>query len=194
GALCGIAGMLPDLDSDSGKPMREVFGATAVAVPLFLFHRMHNAGIPPEGKILLGGILYVAIRFGAAWLLKKMTVHRGMFHSLPAAAIAAEIIYLAPDCSDARARVALAGGVVLGFLSHLVLDEVYRVDAQGLKLRLNKTTGSALKFFSPHIPATLVTWLLLGVLTYLVGIDRGYLEPVHLSIDYPPAKKAADHP
>ena len=27
GGLCGLAGMLPDLDSDSGRPVREIFAS-----------------------------------------------------------------------------------------------------------------------------------------------------------------------
>src|SRR5689334_15545024 len=67
GTLCGVAGMLPDLDSDSGRPVRELFGFTAVAIPLLLTRRLENVGATPEGTILLGAALYLAIRFGIAW-------------------------------------------------------------------------------------------------------------------------------
>jgi hypothetical protein len=185
GALCGVSGMLPDLDSDSGRPVREMFGLTAIAVPLLLSQRMLDAGVPPEGVVLLGGMIYLAIRFGVASVFKHLTVHRGMFHSIPAAIIAAEIVFLAHDCPEALGRLVLAGGTLLGFLSHLVLDELYSVDVRGLKVQLNKAAGSALKLFSQSVPATLGTWALLGFLTYLVAIDKGYLQPIHFSIDYP---------
>ena len=29
--------------------------------------------------------MYLAIRFGIAWILRHYSVHRGMFHSLPTA-------------------------------------------------------------------------------------------------------------
>ena len=32
--LCSIAGILPDVDSDSGKPVKEVMGFAAATVPL----------------------------------------------------------------------------------------------------------------------------------------------------------------
>jgi hypothetical protein len=70
-------------------------------------------------------------------------------------------------------------------LSHLVLDEIYAVDAAGLLLRANKAAGRAFKLFSQSIPATLCTWLVLGALTYLVGIEQGYLKPIRLSFQYP---------
>ena len=185
GALCGISGMLPDLDSDSGRPVRELFSGLAVAVPLLFLRRWEKAGVSPDAMILLAGGTYLAVRFGAAWLFKHLTVHRGMFHSLPAAVIAAEIVYLAHDSPEPHGRLILAGGVLIGFLSHLVLDEIYSVDARGLRIRLNKAAGSALKLASHSVPATLLTWLILTGFTYLVGIESGYMRPVHWSASFP---------
>src|SRR5436309_2258102 len=70
GGVCGVAGMLPDLDSDSGRPVRELFGLTAAVVPLLLFQRLHDAGFSGAQTILAAAGLYVAIRFGGAWLFK----------------------------------------------------------------------------------------------------------------------------
>src|SRR5436190_1634833 len=123
-ATCGIAGMLPDLDSDSGRPVRELFGFTALADPLCLVRRLEHHGVTPEGLILWCVGLYAGIRFGLAWLFKHLTVHRGMFHSLPAALIASEIVFLAHELPDGLVRLALAGAMFLGFTSHLVLDEI----------------------------------------------------------------------
>jgi hypothetical protein len=194
GALCGVAGMLPDLDSDSGKPVREIFGVTAVMVPLLFFRRMDDSGLNMEAKILFAAGMYMAIRFGLTWFFRRLTVHRGMFHSIPAAVIAAQVVFLAHDCHDPFGRLTLAGGVLLGYLSHLVLDEIYAVDASGLLLRANKAAGSAFKFFSRSIPATLCTWLVLGLLTYLIGVEQGYLKPVRFSIEYPQSLKGSQHP
>ena len=180
GALCGFAGMLPDLDSPSGKPVREVFGLAAILVPLLLARRLRRLGLDPEQIVLSAAVLYIFIRFGLAWLLARVSVHRGMFHSIPAALIAAEIVFLMDHGSDSSGRWILAGGMLLGYLSHLVLDELSSVDATGLVPRLNQAAGSALKFFSRSIPATALTWLLLGVLTYCAGVEQGYVRPVDL--------------
>ena len=96
-----------------------------------------------------------------------------MFHSIPAAAIAAEFVFLADNGAPNTARWALAGGVFLGYLSHLLLDEIYSIDARGLKIR--KSAGSALKFISASIGATILTWLLVAGLTYLIGVEQGWL-------------------
>jgi hypothetical protein len=116
-----------------------------------------------------------------------------MFHSVPAAAIAAEIAFLAHDCPEPYGRPMLAGGVLLGFLSHLVLDELYSVNADGLGIRLNKASGSALKLFSRSAPATLATWLLLGSLSYLVAVQQGHLPAFHFDLGYPRSAAAHRH-
>jgi hypothetical protein len=151
-----------------------------------------NAGIGWEGAILVAVGIYLVIRFGAAWLFKHLTVHRGMFHSIPGMLIAAEIVFLVHDCPEPAGKWVLAGGVLLGFFSHLVLDELYSVDISGLRVRLNKAAGSALKLASRSVPATLMAWLLLGALTYLVGINQNYFQPIHLSLKYPPAHRSVD--
>jgi hypothetical protein len=179
GTLCAVSGMLPDLDSASGRPVRELFGALAVGVPLLFLRRWQQTGISPEATILLAAGVYCLIRFGVAWIFKHFTVHRGMFHSVPAAVIAAEVVYLADSWPQAYGRITLAGGALLGFLSHLVLDEASSVDASGFRLRLNKAAGSAVKLASRSIPATLLTWLVLALLTYLVAVENGYAPRIH---------------
>lgn len=184
GGLCGLAGMLPDLDSPSGRPVRELFGITAIAMPLLLAYRLRRSGLEPEQLVLLAAGLYLLIRFGLSWVFKHLTVHRGMFHSIPAMLIAGEAVFLAHDCPDRLGRLTLSGGIMLGFLSHLVLDEIYAVDMNGVMPRFNKAAGSALKFFSQSWLATAACWLLLGGLSYLVAVDLGYASPVHIALPY----------
>ena len=83
--LCGVSGMLPDLDSGPGLPLCECTTFAAAVVPMMLTHRFKHLGFAPETMILAGAAIYLAIRFGGGWLLRHCTVHRGMFHSLPAA-------------------------------------------------------------------------------------------------------------
>jgi hypothetical protein len=63
---------------------------------------------------------------------------------------------------------------MIGFLSHLVLDEICAVDFTGVRPRLNRFAGSALKLASPSWTATLLTYLLLAALAFLAfqGLPR----------------------
>jgi hypothetical protein len=165
--LTTLGGLLPDLDSDSGVPVRELFGVSAAVAPFLLYRRVdalcHQS---TEQTLVVLAAIYLVIRYGLSALFKRFTVHRGMFHSVPALLIAGLATYLAYPSDNPRLRVFLAGAVMLGFLSHLVLDEIYSVDFMGVRVRLNKYAGSAVKFASKSWPATLTAYLLLGLLAW----------------------------
>lgn len=169
--VTAVGGMLPDLDSDSGVPVREMFGLAAAVVPLLFVRRMIHAGASPEGVLAALLFGYVFIRYALSALFKQFTVHRGMFHSVPAMLVAGLCVYLAYHSPDRSVRLLLACGVMAGFLSHLILDEVYSVDWRGVKPKLKSSAGTALKFASPSVPATAVCYLILGGLAYLAYLD-----------------------
>jgi hypothetical protein len=169
--LTTAGGLLPDLDSDSGVPVRELFGLLATVTPFFLYQPLRDRDLSLEQTlaVLLG--VYLLIRYVLSGVFNRLSVHRGMFHSIPGMLIAGLAVYLAYPGRDVRLRAFFAGGVMLGFLSHLVLDELCSVNFMGLHFKLNKYAGSALKFFSPSWPATLLTYLLLGLLGYWAWLD-----------------------
>jgi hypothetical protein len=171
--LTALGGLLPDLDSDSSVPVRELFGLAAAATPILLVRRVMNQGFSTEQTLVILSGVYLLIRYGARTLLGRLTVHRGMFHSIPAMLIAGLVVLLVYHSPEAQVRFYLAGAVMLGFLSHLVLDELYAVDLLGAKLHLSKHAGSPLKFFSPSWPTTLLTYGLLAWLVYRVHLQFG---------------------
>jgi membrane-bound metal-dependent hydrolase YbcI (DUF457 family) len=169
--ITGVGGMLPDLDSASGRPVREMFGLAAVMVPLMLVHRLMQAGVSHEGILAALLIGYLLIRYVVSDVFKRFTVHRGMYHSIPAMLIAGLCVYLAYHSPDRNIRLLLACGVMIGFLSHLILDEIYSVDWRGMKPKLKSSAGSAVKFASPSFFATVTCYLMLGGLLYLAYLD-----------------------
>lgn len=171
--LTSVGGLLPDLDSDAGIAVRELFGAAAAIVPLMLLPRLMGGSLSHEEVICTTVALYLFIRYVAGSLFRRFTVHRGMFHSIPALLIAGLCVYLGYKAPEWQTRAYLAGAVMLGFFSHLLLDEIYSVDLRGVTVRLSKSAGSALKFISPSPVATATTYLLLLILLYLTYLDRG---------------------
>src|SRR5262249_45103268 len=93
--LTAVGGMMPDLDSDSGVPVREMFNLAAVFIPLLFLRRLLSLGLNLEQIFVVLGGLYVLIRFGGSRIFKRLTVHRGMFHSIPAMFIAGAMTFLA---------------------------------------------------------------------------------------------------
>jgi membrane-bound metal-dependent hydrolase YbcI (DUF457 family) len=175
--LCGVSGMLPDIDSGPGRPLREITTFMAAVVPVMLFERFQHLGMSAESIVLAGAGIYAAIRFGLARVLQHLTVHRGMFHSLPAAVIFGEIAFLLTSGDDTVLRWYKAGGVVLGYLSHLLLDEVYSVQWNGLP-RLKKSFGTAVKIFGDSWWPNLSAYAKLAVLTFLVIWEPGLMREV----------------
>ncbi len=186
---------MPDLDSDSGVPVRELFNVGAMVVPLLLVHNLAGHGFTLDQILALFGHMYVAIRFGLSQIFRHLTVHRGIFHSIPAMFIAGLVVFdlhRGPTVGD---RLYLAGGTMLGFLSHLVLDELCSVDFKGKNFILNKYAGSALKLFSPSWVATLTAYALLiwlGLSAYR-EVDRVAPHPLAQLLSKPQTVLRAQH-
>ncbi len=171
GGLCAVSGMLPDLDSDSGVPLRESLAFASAVVPMLAVERLKQAGLAPESIVLAGALIYLLIRFVAGELLRRYTVHRGMFHSIPAMLIFAEFTFLICGDHDLRLRIYKSAGVALGFFSHLLLDELYSIEWRRGRLRLKKSFGTALKLWGKSPWANFTTYLKLAFLTLLILND-----------------------
>jgi membrane-bound metal-dependent hydrolase YbcI (DUF457 family) len=176
GGLCAVSGMLPDLDSGPGIPLKESVAFAAAVVPLLMIHRFQQMGFPTEAIILIGAALYLAIRFGMTWLLQNHSVHRGMFHSLPAALIAGQVAFLAFGAEEPLRRYFIASAVVLGFLTHLVLDEIWAVRMGLFGPKVKKSFGTALKFYGSEAWSNLLTYVLVVVLGALAAGDASWNE------------------
>ena len=129
--LCCIGGILPDIDSGPGIPLREITTFLASVVPTMLITRLLSYNFTQETLILAGAVIYVAIRFGLAHFLRHYTVHRGMFHSFPSMAIFGELTYLLFYGESMFVRLFMVAAVCLGFFIHLLLDEIYSVEWDG---------------------------------------------------------------
>ncbi len=173
--ITAIGGMLPDLDSDSGVPVREMFGLAAAVLPLLLLPRFVHAGMTREAILATMLFGYIFVRYGVSQVFKKLSVHRGMYHSIPAMLIAGLVVYLAYHSPERNLRLLMGVGVMIGFASHLILDEIYSVDFRGAKIVLKSSAGSAVKFSSTSLIATASCYAMLGGLGYLAY--KEYLKP-----------------
>ena len=176
GALCSVAGMLPDLDSDSGIPQREMLSFVSAVVPVMMLPRFQRMGLEPDQIVFATFVIYGLIRFGVGYLFKRFTRHRGMWHSIPAALIAGLVTYLVSLSPEFSVRVFKSWAVVLGFISHLVLDEIYAVDWNGRTIRVKKSFGTALKWFSPRLYPNISVYSKLILLIILAMGDDKLME------------------
>ncbi len=180
GTLCSVAGMLPDLDSESGVPLREMLSFVAVLAPMLMLRRFNNFGWTPETMVFVAVLLYLGIRFGIGSLFRRFTRHRGMWHSIPAALIAGMLTYLLALSPEIEIRAFKGWAVVLGFLSHLLLDEIYSIDLYGRQL-LKSSAGTAMKLYDSRMLPNILSYVAVIGLGYLVLVDRGIVEEFPMS-------------
>jgi hypothetical protein len=75
---------------------------------------------------------------------------------------------------------------MIGFLSHLVLDELSSINFMGFTVKLNKYAGSALKLFSPSWAATATTYVVLVALAFVACLEAGGIDQVREALGMPP--------
>ena len=186
--LCSVAGMLPDLDSDSGIPVRETVCFLSAVIPALMISRFQALGMSAEEIVFASVLIYIGFRFGVGRIFKRYTVHRGMWHSIPAAMIAGLTTYLVSFSPEFGMRIFKAWAVVMGFLTHLILDEMYSVDLRGQAIpRLKKSFGTALKFFSNSPWGNISTYGKLALLIVIVMGDASVMalfdaQPLELKV------------
>src|SRR5688572_2678651 len=145
--LCSVSGMLPDLDSDSGTPVREMSTFAASVIPMLMLPRFEALQWPKESMVLAAAIVYCIIRFGVVEIFKRYTVHRGMWHSIPACVVCGLLTFLIIGDPNLQIRFFKSAAVMLGFFSHLLLDEIWSVNVRVGRLNVKKSFGTAIKFF-----------------------------------------------
>ncbi len=186
GLACSVSGMLPDLDSASGKPAREILCLLAAVVPALMTPRFQQLGLQHEQAVLAIAASYLFIRFVVGAIFRNYTVHRGMWHSIPAAAVAGLVAFILVHGDCLEIRLFKACSVVLGFLCHLVMDEIWSVDVRHGIPRFKNSFGTALKFYTTRsLGANFAAYgKLLALLAFVVcdpylmdqiGVDQGEL-------------------
>ena len=160
---------LPDVDSDSSMPFYLIYGAMSLGTGGLAL--LYALPLTDDWRIVAGvaaGVVF-CMWFVVGMVVKKLTHHRGIFHSLPALAIAAlGTFLLAIEYSYSDTEALLFGGAMaLGYLTHLILDEIYDgITLDGLPFVRSQVLGGSLKMFSRSNAVNVVTYSLLVMLVY----------------------------
>lgn len=171
GLAVTLGAQLPDMDSDSGLPFHITFGSLSlVAAALSGLYAWRQ--YPGDYALI---ITLPLLTLFAVWVIlgsvfKKYTRHRGLMHSIPAAILAALLTFSCATWSDfVDWQAFLLGiGLGLGFLVHLILDEVWAgLNFHGHLFVPNKAFGSALKFASHNHRLTAAVYLAIASLIFI---------------------------
>lgn len=151
--LLGVAGgLLPDIDSDSSTPIRAFFTLLGAVLGFAAGFAFVGQLAPVElGLVWLG--VFLAVRYGVLEIFARFTVHRGLLHSLLAAVfMGMAAVHLSLHWLGIAPQQAWLNGlfITLGYLTHLVLDELYSVNL--LNARVKRSFGTALKPLSLRAP------------------------------------------
>ena len=170
GVMGTIGGVLPDLDSDTGKPLAIIFGAISILLPAILLEKLPiSKHFSPEFLVSYFVISYLIINILICNVIKKMTRHRGIFHSLPFAVLSGELGYLLFLPSGHNLAMLVAIALFSGSLMHLILDELNSLSFRYFIIPSVKSSfGTAIKLKSDSVLATATVYGLVGLTGYMI--------------------------
>jgi hypothetical protein len=171
-----IGGVLPDVDAENSTPLRLVFNALGLVSAFWAVEYGSQLHFSIAELFLLGICAFSLVRYLLLALFLRLTEHRGVFHSLLAAlAFSLATVSASHRLIGSPPTLAWLHGLCLGigYLTHLVLDELFSVDLVGR--RIKRSFGTALK---PIAFNNLKTSLALGLLTLALATTLPDLQPL----------------
>jgi hypothetical protein len=173
-----FSSMLPDIDSNSGIPVQVIFGILSIITMLLVFDYFRvgrSIDLLGAASSLGSGL---CVYFMLQNVFKKMTTHRGVFHSIPMGLIfgLTAVTVLSNYPLSKVTLIILGGSVVVGYLCHLTLDELNSMATTSIfALKPKKSFGTALKLTSCSSLATAVMYVML---CYLIFLNKLFLYDV----------------
>ena len=169
-----VGGILPDVDSDSSRPVRILFSLLGAILPIAAYALWTRRPENPHSLEVLVFVLgtgFILIRYGVSFAFFRITRHRGACHTLPAALICGELVFLLFVNSALWTRLTFALTAAGGYLSHLALDEISSVDIENQRLR--ESAGTAVNLFERSWLANVVLYgLLFGLGALIANQER----------------------
>jgi hypothetical protein len=164
--MAGVLGsVLPDIDLKDSRPSKAMFSGLGIFFSFAVLFSFATKFSIAELWILWLGTL-VLFRYGLHTAFHHLAIHRGIWHSILAAVFSAGatavVFYYVLGRHEGVAW--LAGAFLfLGFITHLILDELYSVDV--MDTRVKASFGTALKLFDRRYP-----YASLGMLAATVAV------------------------
>jgi len=159
-----MGGVTPDVDAEGSTPLRISFEMLSLlGASLFMFSLGSNLSVLELCLVWL--MVFFSLRYGLFHAFHRLTVHRGVFHTIPAAFfcgfLTATIAHRLGGMGALQAWIAGAF-VTFGYLVHLILDEIYSINLYGAQMK--RSFGTAFKIFAPRSPmASLLLYVALFV-------------------------------
>jgi len=181
-ALGTLGGILPDIDANNSIPGRMLFSFFAIVLAfLTLFSRANVYSIVELSILWI--VTYVVVRYIIFQLFAMLTIHRGIFHSILAAIffcfLTTDISYYLFNFNPLNAWVC-GSFVFIGYIIHLILDEIYSVNLIGANIK--RSFGTALKIISANMKTTSLLFLATVLAFSMAPSSKSFVTTV-LSLD-----------
>ncbi len=140
-----LGGLLPDVDSSHSTSIKVGFNVLSLLMTIMLIFVKSSTYSLIEMAIV-STLLFVGIRYAFLEFFRKISKHRGMFHSIPVGIIWGIVVsILSQWFFDLNSLVSWVYGFMItwGYFVHLILDETYSVDLGNR--RMKKSAGTAFK-------------------------------------------------
>lgn len=160
-------GLLPDIDSNNSTPIKLFFNliSAVTAFALIIYWRSY---LQLLYLLVLGLLVFVTIRYLVFGIFTKITVHRGVIHSVPyMAMLALGLVSFSYYYLQIPSVISWLYGLFLfiGSMVHLILDEIYSVNLMNMKIK--RSFGTAFKFYKHDDGGYfLLVYVLVGLLIF----------------------------
>ncbi len=147
-AIGTFGSLMPDIDADNSKSIDIGFTVISLLTTILFVFAKSNIYSLVE-MLIMGGVIFSSIRFGFIGIFRKLSRHRGIFHSIPMALIwGVGTVIISYYSFKLDSLISWIYGIMIsfGYIVHLILDEIYSVDLGNR--RVKKSAGTAFKFFS----------------------------------------------
>lgn len=141
-----LGGLLPDVDSAHSTSIKVGFNVLSLLMTIMLIFVKSSTYSLVE-MFVVSVLVFVGIRYAFLEFFRKISKHRGMFHTLPVAVIWGIVVAsMGQWLFDLNSLVSWVYGFMItwGYLVHLILDETYSVDLGNR--RMKRSSGTAFKF------------------------------------------------
>jgi len=136
-ALGTVGGLLPDIDSSRSKAIELAFTLFAMLSSIFVIFIQVGKYSLVE-MFIMAGFLFILLRYGVIEIFRRVSIHRGMFHSIPAGIIwGISTVILVKHLFYIDNFIAWIYGIMVtfGYIIHLTLDEIYSVDLKNRRIK-----------------------------------------------------------
>jgi len=169
-----MGGILPDIDSDNSIPTKIMQYVFANLISFFILFKY--IGQYPIGNLIL---IWIGSFLVSLYILEgfnKITSHRGMFHSIPAGFIfwfSFSLLFYYVFKFNYLVSWYFGMFVFLGYITHLILDEIYSIDVSGR--RIKKSFGTAFKLWSRDKKSTLLFYSIMIGLFFTMPYKQAFI-------------------